>query len=545
MWTAFPTAFPDETVDDLVVALLGHSQSAFDAAVRGESLPPTPRCRSGPAYTGTAAASQTVEASAAVPVGAHAASEERFPLHEACYDGDLDRVKALLQPGAERTKSRGAPLVNQLSAGAHGFPPLHAAVLSGDELIVSMLLEAGAQVHILSADGLSALQVAVGAGELACTKLLLDAKAAVNLSTAQLGGLGLGKGLGKGLSKVAAGGVSGVSGVAWVDGGVSVLHTASAAGHAAIVQLLLERGASPWALLSDPKQLGATPLAVAAQAGQAECVAMLLDEPHLQFAPAPPADTVAVTTKAPLVGASKNSSSNASKPAAVAKRAKAPLAPYRASNGQSVGTLGDSEPTATGALPAAAASEMAAELPVLGPLGSRLIATPMTDGRTPLHLACQHGAIETARVLIGAVRSAAPTLIDAVDAAGLSPLDRACQSGHVVVVKLLLEAGATWRREGALNGSTALHVAVEAGKPACVAALLEAKADPEQSDSAGRSPLLLATELGRKECALAMLSAPHLVGVPYPEVSVDVWRAWLTEPFADLGRERAARAALA
>jgi ankyrin repeat protein len=276
---------------------------------------------------------------------------------------------------------------------------------------------------------------------------------------------------------------------------------------------------------------------------------MLLDEPHLQFAPAPPADTVAVTTKAPLVGTSKSSSSNASKPAAVAKRrterAKAPLAPYRASNGQSVGTLGDSEPTATGALPAAAASEMAAELPVLGPLGSRLIATPMTDGRTPLHLACQHGAIETARVLIGAVRSAAPSLIDAVDAAGLSPLDRACQSGHVVVVKLLLEAGATWRREGALNGSTALHVAVEAGKPACVAALLEAKADPEQSDSAGRSPLLLATELGRKECALAMLSAPHLVGVPYPEVSVDVWRAWLTEPFADLGRERAARAALA
>jgi ankyrin repeat protein len=326
---------------------------------------------------------------------------------------------------------------------------------------------------------------------------------------------------------------------------VSVLHTASAAGHAAIVQLLLERGASPWALLSDPKQLGATPLAVAAQAGQAECVALLLDEPHLQFAPAPPADTVAVTTKAPLVGASKNSSSNASKPAAVAKRAKAPLAPYRASNGQSVGTLGDSEPTATGALPAAAGAEMAAELPVLGPLGSRLIATPMTDGRTPLHLACQHGAIETARVLIGAVRSAAPTLIDAVDAAGLSPLDRACQSGHVVVVKLLLETGATWRREGALNGSTALHVAVEAGKPACVAALLEAKADPEQSDSAGRSPLLLATELGRKECALAMLSAPHLVGVPYPEVSVDVWRAWLTEPFADLGRERAARAALA
>ena len=116
------------------------------------------------------------------------------------------------------------------------------------------------------------------------------------------------------------------------------------------------------------------------------------------------------------------------------------------------------------------------------------------------------------------------------------------------MVKLLLEAGAAWRREGALNGrhgSTALHVAVAAGEPACVAALLEAKADPEQSDSAGRSPLLLATELGRKECALAMLSAPHLVGVPYPEVSVDVWRAWLTEPFADLGRERAARAALA
>ena len=52
-----------------------------------------------------------------------------------------------------------------------------------------------------------------------------------------------------------------------------------------------------------------------------------------------------------------------------------------------------------------------------------------------------------------------------------------------------------------------------------------------------------AAEGGDAKAALSVLQ--HQFGwTARSEVSVDVWRAWLTEPFADLGRERAARAAL-
>ncbi len=285
-----------------------------------------------------------------------------------------------------------------------------------------------------------------------------------------------------------------------MDGGVSVLHTACAAGHDSIVRLLLERGASAWAALSDPKQRGATPLAVAAQAGHAGCVALLLEEKLLNVAP-PPAGAVASATDPP------RSAPKAAQTVAKAGRATAPLTAY---NGPRTAS------PAAGKLKAGAAT-LASQSSATQPLAAHLVATPMADGRTPLHLACEHGAIEVVQVLVGAMCCADPTSIDATDSAGFSPLDRACQSGHAEVAKLLLEAGATWRREGAESGSTALHIAVTAGKSACVAALLEAKADPEHSDRACCSPLLLASELGRTECALAMLSAPHLVSIPYPE----------------------------
>lgn len=486
-----------------MAALLGGSQSAFDAVLRGDRV-------SGEAGTGHTDASlgdheprDTTTADALLTEDSPPPPRQ-LPLHEACYEGDLKRVKGLLRKYSteyDAEPDKRTELINELSAGDQGFPPLHAAVLSGSDKIVSALLEAGAKVDIPSADGLSALQVAVGAGELACTRLLIDAGAAINLPPLPRAAAALKGNRGEAKSN---GGTSAASGVAWVDGGVSILHTACAAGHSTIVKLMLERGASPWAVLSDPKQRGATPLAVAAQTGHAECVALLLDEKLVNIAPAPPPPQSDAGTAGkppappPLATAGKaNKATNVAKPAAVAKTGptKAPLTP---SNGQSIAAA-PQQPNAT-----ADGVHLAGE-----PLVVRLVATPMADGRTPLHLACEHGATEATGLLITTLRSAHAS-IDATDAAGLSPLDRACQSGHVACAKLLLEAGAAWRRKGAKGGSSALHVAVSSGESACIATLLEAKADLEQRDSSGRTPLLLACELGHTECTLALLSARHL-----------------------------------
>lgn len=547
------------------MALLGGSQSAFDAAVRGERAPSSLGAIDAIADTRTvreaaAADHELIEHDSLDDDGPGAGGEapQRFRLHEACYHGDLERVRALLgRPSAQRPDGpqRHATgwlcgRINELNDGAQGFPPLHAAVLSGDERIVCALLQAGATVDALSADGLTALQVAVGAGELACTRALLDANAAVNwlpppadkAATAEgdVRGRCRGGAMKDSAAAAAEVGVGATSGVAWVDGGVSVLHTACAAGHSSIVRLLLERGASSWAVLSDPKQRGATPLAVAAQAGHADCVRLFLDDNLISMAPPPLAQAregISGQPQRAATTAAKSGASHASKPAAAAKLERAG-APLTASNGQS------STPPATIKSKAAVAAAPVIDIPTTAPLALRLVAMPMADGRTPLHLACEHGAAETAGLLIGVIPPERCELIDLPDASGLSPLDHACQSGQLEAVKLLLEAGAAWRREGSLSGSTALHVAVAADQLPCALALLEAKANPEQPDNAGRSPLLLASELGQTECALAMLSMPHLAGVPYLEVGVDVWRAWVPETFAGLGRERAARAAV-
>ena len=56
------------------------------------------------------------------------------------------------------------------------------------------------------------------------------------------------------------------------------------------------------------------------------------------------------------------------------------------------------------------------------------------EGRRPLHMACMHGHVETARLLLAAGADATD---DVRDVRGASPLQLAEQAGHVAVARLL------------------------------------------------------------------------------------------------------------
>ena len=71
------------------------------------------------------------------------------PIHNAARNGNLNRVKALLNQGVP---------VN--SRNAHGWTPLHKAVLSGNLNIVQELLRRGAHVNPRTRSGMTPLYLA-------------------------------------------------------------------------------------------------------------------------------------------------------------------------------------------------------------------------------------------------------------------------------------------------------------------------------------------------------------------------------------------------
>jgi ankyrin repeat protein len=118
--------------------------------------------------------------------------------------------------------------------------------------------------------------------------------------------------------------------------------------------------------------------------------------------------------------------------------------------------------------------------------------------------AAKSGDAETVQALL----KEDPTLVDARDSDGSTPLHCATWKGQQNVVAVLLEAGAN---VNAVNqnehwGTTPLHAAAHANQTAIAKMLLEGGADPKAKDSEGRTPFFHTTF--HKAKAVAKLLQP-------------------------------------
>ena len=94
-------------------------------------------------------------------------------------------------------------------------------------------------------------------------------------------------------------------------------------------------------------------------------------------------------------------------------------------------------------------------------------------GITPLHLACQEGNLDCAKLLIGCNLDS----IQQKASDGITPIFLAAQNGHIEIVKYLLSYGVNV--DVVTQNGTVLHLAVMSGNQECLEALLKYGADVE------------------------------------------------------------------
>ena len=249
-------------------------------------------------------------------------------------------------------------------------------------------------------------------------------------------------------------------------GRLTPLHLASKNGHAAVVALLLERGAN--AVARDVSTF--TPLHLAAEKGDVAIVELLL---------AHGAD-VNCKYSTPLLLASM--------------RGHLPLAALLLQRGASVNgeSVGRSTP-----LHEAALSGHLAVARLLLDHGADVNAQNAYGGNTPLFNAAWKGHESVVTLLLD--RGADPRLRTRNF---YTPLLRAAQTGHAAVVAVLLDRGAD-ARDRQYNGLTSLHLALESGHAPVVAVMLDRGMDIYlgYGQDPQRTPLRIAVNAARRGCS--------------------------------------------
>lgn len=187
----------------------------------------------------------------------------RFPLEMAAQTGKLEVVRFLISRGADVNMSRG------------GATALHMAALFGrNPALVALLLEKGADINARTEEGLTPLNLAVIGKDRATAELLLDKGGEIDLESQDPTRL---------LMISASAGIGRIVEMALdkdVDlhyragNGDSLLHAAAEGGLAGLAGTLLGKG-----LDVDAQNIyGLTPLHVAARGGHGEVVALLLSK---------------------------------------------------------------------------------------------------------------------------------------------------------------------------------------------------------------------------------------------------------------------------
>jgi ankyrin repeat protein len=164
-----------------------------------------------------------------------APNEDKWtPLHFAVLARQVEVVRYLITGKAKANVN--ARTSTRLS-------PLHFAAQVGDEFIVALLIESGADVRSRDANEQTPLHFAVSSQNLIAVRLLLDFSADPNASDSR---------------------------------GFAPMHIAADIGNAELVDLLLSRGAKPDLVVQQSKALGWSPIHLAAHHGYVDIIEKLL-----------------------------------------------------------------------------------------------------------------------------------------------------------------------------------------------------------------------------------------------------------------------------
>jgi ankyrin repeat protein len=101
-----------------------------------------------------------------------------------------------------------------------------------------------------------------------------------------------------------------------------------------------------------------------------------------------------------------------------------------------------------------------------------------------LHYACQCGALDTVLWLIDQKKLP----LDELNKDGFTPLHIACQRGHVLIAKTLMELGADYKKP-AQTGQSAIHLCAARGHWGPAQILILKGVDPNLPDNSGNTPL--------------------------------------------------------
>ena len=321
------------------------------------------------------------------------------PLHSTACNGKLETVHELLKLGGKASMTK--------VAGTYGTP-LHQAALGGHKKVMSVLLDEGCPIDVVSSSGLSVLHFATEGGHVELVGWLVECGLDVNRGDAD---------------------------------GYTPLHSAARNGKLETVHELLRLGGK--ASMTKVAGKYGTPLHQAAFGGHKKVMSVLLDEGC-------PIDVVSSSGLSVL---------------------------HFAAEGGHVELLG---------------WLVECGLDVNG---------RYTDGNTPLHSAAASGKLETVYELLRLSGKASMTKVAGTYG---SPLHQAALGGHKKVMSILLDEGCPIDVVSS-SGRTAIHFAAQGGHVELLGWLVECGLDVNEGDADGYTPLHSAARNGKLEAVHELL----------------------------------------
>eukprot|EP00047_Mylnosiga_fluctuans_P008273 m.257967 g.257967 ORF g.257967 m.257967 type:complete len:1108 (-) comp21211_c0_seq1:195-3518(-) len=122
--------------------------------------------------------------------------------------------------------------------------------------------------------------------------------------------------------------------------------------------------------------------------------------------------------------------------------------------------------------------------------------------RTALHVAAYIGSDKCVAVLLK--YKASRTLVDASKQTALFP---ACEQGHLIAAKTMIDGGLSVNPQPDIENRTPMHWASINGRTDIITLLAKHKAAIDVSDQRGETPLHYACFFGQEDCAVALLRA--------------------------------------